>query len=82
MSLDRKDIRAKLSPEHHAMLKAICEADGVDVGEYIEAVLVPVIERRVHGAMMISTSLLGQGITGNNREKPGVAGKTGPMGGA
>ena len=43
MALERKDIRAKLDPELHAALKAMCDLDGVDMGEWIEAQLVPVI---------------------------------------
>ena len=44
MALDRKDIRAKLDADMHAKLKAICEFDDIDIGEFIEALLIPVIE--------------------------------------
>lgn len=74
MSLERKDIRAKLDPDMHAKLRAICETDGLDMGLYIEQVLIPVIEKRVHDAMMLANALQAQGITGKNREHPGVAG--------
>jgi hypothetical protein len=74
MSLDRKDIRAKLDPDAHAKLRAICDAEGVDMGEWIEAQLLPAIEKRVHAAMVIAGALQRQGITGNNRESPGKAG--------
>lgn len=37
MALERKDIRAKLDADTHAMLKAICDFDEIDMGEYIEA---------------------------------------------
>lgn len=74
MSLERKDIRAKLSPERHAQLRAICEVDGVDMGDFIEAVLLPVIERRVHDAIALVSRLPGPGTSGNNREWPGRTG--------
>lgn len=73
MALERKDIRAKLDHDMHAKLKAICDIDGVDMGEYIEAVLLPIIEKRVHDAMMLANELARQGITGNNRESSGAA---------
>lgn len=68
MSLERKDIRAKLDPDMHAKLKAICDVDGIDMGVFIENLLVPVIEKRVHDAMVLATELQRQGITGNKRE--------------
>lgn len=74
MSLERKDIRAKLDADKHAQLKAICDVDGMDMGLFIESLLLPVIEKRVHDAMMLVSELTHQGITGNNRENPGVAG--------
>ena len=74
MSLERKDIRAKLDAEHHAQLRAICEIDNVDMGEFIEAVLVPVIERRIHDAIELAAKFPRSGISGNGRELPGTAG--------
>ena len=74
MSLERKDIRAKLSPERHAQLRAICEVDGVDMGDFIEAALLPVIEKRVHDAIELAARLPRQGISGSGRESPGTQG--------
>lgn len=54
MALERKDIRAKLDPELHAALKAMCDLDGVDMGEWIEAQLVPVIKKRIHDATVLA----------------------------
>jgi len=68
LSLERKDIRAKLDPDMHAKLKAICDVDGIDMGVFIENLLVPVIEKRVHDAMVLATELQRHGITGNKRE--------------
>lgn len=74
MSLERQDVRAKLDHELHAQLKAICQVDGVDMGEFIEAALRPVIHKRVHDAILLAADLARQGITGNFRENPGIAG--------
>lgn len=57
MSLERKDIRAKLDPDVHDMLRAICEVDAVDVGEWIERQLVPVIRSRCHDAISLAGRL-------------------------
>lgn len=68
MSLERKDIRAKLDHELHAALKVICDTDGVDMGEWIEAQIVPVIEKRIHDAMVLAEAFQRQGIPGNRRD--------------
>ncbi len=68
MSLERKDIRAKLSHEHHAQLRAICDVDGVDIGDWIESVLVPVIERRVREAFELAARLPAPGKPGRSQE--------------
>ena len=73
MALERKDIRAKLDPELHAALKAMCDLDGVDMGEWIEAQLVPVIKKRIHDATVLAAEFQCLGITGNGREKSGAA---------
>ena len=70
MALDRKDIRAKLAPDMHAKLKAICDLDEIDMGEFIEAVLVPVIEKRVHDAMLLAERLQRLGIAGSESKSP------------
>lgn len=74
MSLDRKDIRAKLDPDRHAQLRAICEIDGVDMGDFIEAILVPVIERRVHDAIELAARLQRLGMSGSEKTRPGTSG--------
>ena len=76
MSLERKDIRAKLDPEIHAQLRVICEIDGVDMGDFIESALLPVIAKRVHDAMMLAQKLQRLGTSGSDREKPGAAGSS------
>lgn len=74
MSLERKDVRAKLDADMHAKLKAICDVDAIDMGVFIEALLIPVIEKRVHDAMVLANEFLRQGITGSGRESPRTPG--------
>jgi hypothetical protein len=54
MSLERKDIRAKLAPDMHAALTVLAEVDRLDIGEWIERELCRVIVDRVHAANVIS----------------------------
>ena len=68
MALERKDVRLKLDADMHAALKAICDVDEVDVGVYIELLLVPVIKKRVHDAMLLASKIPRPGITGSGRE--------------
>lgn len=74
MSLERKDIRAKLDPDLHAALTVLCEVDGLDIGEFVEAVVCRVIRDRVHAATVIADRTARLGITGNRRESPGMSG--------
>lgn len=73
MALERKDIRAKLDLELHAALKAMCDLDGVDMGEWIEAQIVPVIRKRIHDATVLASELQRLGITGSARENASKA---------
>lgn len=77
MSLERKDIRAKLDPDMHAALHVLCEVDQIDLGEFVERVLVQVIRERCHAATVIAQRVERLGITGNGRETQGTAGKRG-----
>lgn len=74
MALQRKDFRGKLDPDIHAALKAICEIEGVDMGVFIEQLIVPVVEKRIHDATVLSESLHRAGIVGTGRAKAGTAG--------
>lgn len=75
MSLERQDVRAKLDPDVHEALTAICDAKGVTVGEFVESLLVPEIRRLVHEANVISERLRISGTSGKNRAQPGMVGK-------
>jgi hypothetical protein len=76
MAIERKDIRAKLDDDMHAALKAICDIDGVDMGVFIEQLLVPVIQKRVHDAIALAEKLPRQGTSGKTRRSAGTAGNS------
>jgi len=76
MALERKDIRAKLDADAHAKLKAICEIEDIDMADFIERELLPVIKKRVHDAMVLANKLQRLGLTGSAHRssgKPGTA---------
>jgi predicted HicB family RNase H-like nuclease len=68
MSLERKDIRAKVDPTVHEHLRILAEVEGIDIGEWIERELVKVISDRVHAATLIASAVARLGRTGSGRE--------------
>lgn len=68
MSLERKDIRAKLDPELHTALKIFADLDGVTEAQFIEDIVVPLLRRRIADAKVAAERLTSAGIFGNNRE--------------
>jgi hypothetical protein len=68
MALERKDVRAKLDPELHAALAEMCALDGVEIAEFIESLLVPVIRKRCSDAIALSRALQKTGFSGTDRE--------------
>ena len=77
MSLERKDVRAKLDPADHAGLQLLAKVKGITDAELVEQILAPEIRRRIHEATVIAAEATVAGITGSIREKPGVAGNRG-----
>lgn len=75
MSLDRKDIRAKLDPEWHEALVEICKREGIDLGVFVEREIERVLSERIHQSILDFEAIDGLGITGKIREKLGTAGK-------
>lgn len=69
MALERKDIRAKLDPDMHTALVAICDTEHMDIGEFIERELTSIIRKRIHDANVLAAKTAHLGITGNRREK-------------
>lgn len=48
MSLERKDVRSKLDPDWHEVLLRVAARDGLDVGEYVEQILLKALKKRLH----------------------------------
>ncbi len=72
MSLDRKDIRAKLDPEWHEALVKICARDNIEVGEFVEREIERVLAERIHNWILDEGVIAHLGITGKLRDKPGT----------
>lgn len=68
MSLERKDVRAKVDADVHQALTAICLAKGMDLAEFIESIIAPEVRRLVHEATVIVESLPRSGKTGTGRD--------------
>ena len=64
MSLDRKDLRIKLNPDDHAGLTLLAQADDMELAELAESIIVRVVRRRVHAAMVIASEAQRLGIAG------------------
>lgn len=75
MALERKDVRAKLDAQMHKALTIICDADHMDICDWIEQLIEIEIRRRVHEAQSIAAETADLGITGNQREFPGLTRK-------
>ena len=68
MSLERKDIRAKVDADVHESLRAICTARGIEIADFVEALVVPEVRRLIHEANLIVASLPRSGKNGPHRE--------------
>ena len=69
--LERKDVRLKLDHDIHAAAKAIAETDGMEIAEWIEAVITGVVVKRVHSATLVVDSLTASGALGTFKDGPG-----------
>lgn len=72
--LERKDGRFKLDPKWHELMRAVADSEGVSDGEWVEALVVRELARRVHAATVIADAARRAGIVGNGRESSGFAG--------
>jgi hypothetical protein len=61
-------VRTKIDYDDHRALLRICEIDGVTIGDYVEALLVPVIRKRVHDAVLLAQAFPRDGTSGKGRE--------------
>jgi hypothetical protein len=72
MSLERKDIRSKVDANIHKALSIICDADHMDITDWVEQLIVLEVRRRVHEAQSIAAETESLGITGSQRELQGM----------
>lgn len=70
MSLKRRDVRFFLDPDDHARLTVLCQLKGIELGEFIEQLLVPAIRSRCDEAIEIVSGLRKRGILRTNAEQP------------
>jgi hypothetical protein len=77
MSLDRKDVRAKLDPEYHEALTKMAAKASMDIGEFIERELVRLIDERLHAYIKDEVDFEPLGLTGKIRESLGAPGRGG-----
>lgn len=68
MSLERKDIRAKLDPDMHAALTVPANVENIGIGAFIEREMLQVINKRIHDASLIHEAIVRLGKSGNRRE--------------
>lgn len=68
MSLERKDVRAKLDPELHGALNVICERDGLTQADWIESVIAPLLRKEIQDTVKTYDAFLRAGIIGSDRE--------------
>lgn len=79
MALERKDVRAKLDAEDLDRLKAVCDFDEKDIGEWVEQLILREIDRRYAAARKESSlvdRLESLGKTGKSRESSVDPGNT------
>lgn len=75
MSIERKDVRAKLDPEVHEALIAICDRDGLDIGEYVEREIEKIVMSEMHKYMLSRSKFDRLGIIGKIDAKAGKGGE-------
>jgi hypothetical protein len=72
MAIPRKDVKVYFDETDHAKIKAICDIDGITLADFIESVVVPAVEKRVHDAMMLAQALGAKGISRDLPESRGM----------
>lgn len=73
MSLERPDIRARVSPECKDAIQAICHARGITEADFIEQIVCREVTAIVHEAESIAAALEFTKKSATTCDKPGVA---------
>lgn len=68
MSLERKDVRFKMTHDMHQALSVLAECAQLDIGEFVESIVQREVMRRVHEASVIADKTSRLGLTGRGRE--------------
>ncbi len=71
MALERKDVRSKLDPDWHDVMKRVAARDDLSETEYIEGVLMRELKRRLHEYRLDREAFEGSPIIGISRDDPG-----------
>lgn len=78
MSLDKKDVRCKLSPEAHAALAAVADYHDKDLGEFASFILERAVLGEAHAVKIMAERAARWGKSGNPGGNPGeLSGKPG-----
>lgn len=75
MSLERKDVRCKISPEAHQQLSAIAELNDKEISDFASYLLERALLGEAHVARLYAERVARWGKSGNPGEKPGLPGK-------
>lgn len=75
MSLERKDVRLKISAEAHLQLVAIADLNEKDISEFASHLLERALLGEAHSARVTAERMARWGKTGIPGEKPGITGK-------
>lgn len=72
MSLERKDVRAKIEADIHAGMVALCEREGIEHGEFLERLIVREVRLRFHEAIELARIGERLGLSGSLGDRRGV----------
>ena len=75
MSLDRKDVRLKLTPEAHAQLVALADFHEKDISEYSSNLMERMLLGEAHSINLLAERVERWGKSGHARDSQGLPGK-------
>lgn len=73
MSLERVNVNVKLDPDMHALLRGVAQIMDKGLGETIEALVVPILQQRLHEARLLCSAVPCQSMAVNGRQCPSAA---------